>query len=48
VNDSRLSKREKGLLKGLPVFLAELQPVFDHIGETDRMTLKFVKPKNGG
>lgn len=26
-------------------YLGQLQSVFDHIGESDRMTLKFVKPK---
>jgi predicted methyltransferase len=31
--------------KQLKEFIQGLQPVFDHIGETDRMTLKFVKAK---
>jgi predicted methyltransferase len=32
--------------KEMKAFVDELQPVFDHIGESDRMTLKFVKPNS--
>ncbi|HET7673899.1 MAG TPA: hypothetical protein VFL54_00105 [Gammaproteobacteria bacterium] len=34
--------KEKAFLKA---YTGQLQSVFDHIGESDRMTLKFVKPK---
>ncbi|HET7306338.1 MAG TPA: hypothetical protein VFK24_00765 [Gammaproteobacteria bacterium] len=37
--------RMENMLKGIAHMLP---PIFDHIGETDRMTLKFIKPKNGG
>ncbi|HET6725711.1 MAG TPA: hypothetical protein VFH85_06875 [Gammaproteobacteria bacterium] len=40
------SKAKHG--KEMKAFIDGIQPVFDHIGESDRMTLRFVKPKNAG
>lgn len=43
--DSLIDKSNTKHGKQMKAFIHGLQPVFDHIGESDCMTLKFVKPK---
>lgn len=43
--DSVIDKSNPKHGKEMKAFIHALQPVFDHIGESDCMTLKFVNPK---
>ncbi|HET7371088.1 MAG TPA: hypothetical protein VFK45_09655 [Gammaproteobacteria bacterium] len=43
--DNLLDKSDAEHADEMKTFIHGLQPVFDHIGESDRMTLKFVKPE---